>query len=527
MTRAGALLDLAREIERKHEQAPSGRITVVPIVVDDLQESRPVLEAVAAVCHGRLFVATDPELRGSVLSGNDPIRRAAVLKAMEADAVSTRFVELLDLGNGEIDAAFADPVSGVPSPGEQTVLGVVRATMHRDFDDHELVIIAYEETLLDPIFRERLWRLAVDQLNTMNHLTVRTVVFVAQGAIDIGMHCRPGRGFQLAVDGHRLLRRHSKADLDVQVAGFVANHDPLVIFLGAGFSASSRMPLGNQLRDVAIRRILNIKSGDLLSSPTLAERFHGWVSDKGLLTDVETALGPALYAQRLTLEQVIRVEQGIYPDLPTLTEFKKHHDDVLPAPGDAVLELAAILDGAVGRVVLVEVNFDTLVERHSRARLKVFATNAEFNDAVPFLERYLAGNEPEIPLLKLHGTIDQPDSCVVSVEQTERGLGPTKVAALRSLLTPDAPRKRRWLYVGASLRDLDLRPLLRSEEFARGLDEWWVSPYLVDSVEEFGTDRLGFWKDTGRLTIEARLITEDADAFFRALRAAWMHRRDS
>ncbi len=31
----------------------------------------------------------------------------------------------------------------------------------------------------------------------------------------------------------------------------------------------------------------------------------------------------------------------------------------------------------------------------------------------------------------------------------------------------------------------------------------------------------GFWKDTGRPMIETRLITEDADAFLRALRAAW------
>ncbi len=398
------------------------------------------------------------------------------------------------------------------------MLAVARAVVHRDLDEHRLAVIAYRENLIDLPFRRAIWSLAVDQLDGAPHRTLRTLVFVAETAIDIGLHCQTGRGFHLAVYGDRLLRRKGTDDLQA-AAGQIARHErPFVLFLGAGFSASSRLPLGNTLRDAAIRRLLSIPE-ESVTSTDLAARFHRWVSDQGWLTPHEQHMSQEEFVRQLTLEEVIRVEQRMDSSLPTLRGFRERHDQLIKAPGPAVLHLAAVLEQAVGRIVVAEVNFDLLVET-TEAPLKVFASQQDFAEAPAYVKRYLVGEEPAIPLLKLHGSIADIETCVVSTEQTEQGLGQQKLEALRVLLDPSHPRL--WVYVGASLRDLDLRPVLLGEDFSRGLDERWVSPYLTESVEEFGAGRAPRWtQHTDFSTIDERLITETADAFFQALHSAW------
>jgi hypothetical protein len=87
---------------------------------------------------------------------------------------------------------------------------------------------------------------------------------------------------------------------------------------------------------------------------------------------------------------------------------------------------------------------------------------------------------------------------------------------LRALLPP----RPLWIYVGVSMRDTDLTPILAEEDFARALDERWVSPYLVETVAAFASGRVPFWRTTPLPTIEDRLITETSDAFFSAWRGA-------
>ena len=186
--------------------------------------------------------------------------------------------------------------------------------------------------------------------------------------------------------------------------------------------------------------------------------------------------------------------------------------DWRPSSSHASAELAA------GRLVVVEVNFDTLVERHSRVPVRVFSSEDEFSAAAVYIADYFAGRETEIPVLKLHGTIKDFSTCVISDDQTALGVGSNKLAALRALLDPDSPRL--WIYVGASMRDRDLAQVFGDEDFARGVDERWVAPYLVETVDAFASSRAAFWERMPRRTIQSRLTTETADAFFTALRHA-------
>ena len=280
--------------------------------------------------------------------------------------------------------------------------------------------------------------------------------------INIDLHCQTGRGFRFAFEGGRLSRRHGRDHLTA-AAWQIACHSQAFVLFGAGFSVSSRLPLGNNLRDQAIRSLINIDPKTPMTSHQLVRRFYDFVSPlEGWLTPQEAAISPEDYIRDLTLEQVVRAEKRMHPDLPTLRSFRDHHNEVISSPGVAALELAKILESLRGRIVLVEVNFDLLVETHSDAPLRVFSSEADFASAATYLSRYLNNEETDIPLLKLHGTIKDLETCVISDDQTELGVGSNKLNALRALLNETDPRL--WINVGASMRDRDLLPVLSGED---------------------------------------------------------------
>lgn len=522
MRRNEVLLRLAREIESFHSKTESGRVTVLPIIVDELTDTRIVLRMLSELSNGRLFMWDDSDIQGTVPQTSEfsVLKPAVETSLSTVPSGGTRRVELFQTRSGMVDAAFLDPPAGPdPSPGEKTVLAVARAAMHADLDSSEFAIIAWRDAGVDLRLRSALWRLGVEQLADIPHPTLRTLVMLVESSIDVPLHCQTGTGFRYAVEGTRLLRRHGADDL-AATAWQIANHPgPIVLFLGAGFSASSRLPLGNSLRDQAIRTLLNISSTTPITSYQLARRFYELVSSReGWLTSQESAMGADEYIRDLTLEQVVRAEKRLRPDLPTLQSFRSHHDGVVGIPGVAVLELAKILQLTAGRMVLVEVNFDLLIERHSTVPLKVFSSEDDFTSAADYLRRYLNSEESAIPLLKLHGTIDDFATCVISDDQTELGVGSNKLAALRTLLDESDPTL--WLYVGASMRDRDLLRVFLDEDWARGVEELWVSPFLPDTVERFASSREPFWRNRHLKNIDDRLISETADSFFLKLREA-------
>ncbi|MGP8160243.1 MAG: hypothetical protein ACLQGJ_03325 [Candidatus Dormibacteria bacterium] len=421
------------------------------------------------------------------------------------------------LADGRMDVGFVGVPSAGLSLGEETVLAVARAVGHRDLDDHEIAIVGYRADLIDLNYAEAIWRLATSQLQGMPHRVLRTLVIVAQAPeIHISLHCQPDKGFDLALYGERLLRRKRSDELRATVAEVAARRqEPLVLFLGAGFSASSRMPMGDTLRDASLRRVLAIPAGEVVTSSDLALRFHRLLDQRLWLTPAERDLTSEAFAERLTLERVIQVENDTHPTLPTLLEFRDAHDSVVHTPGSAVLDLAWLLATTGHRIILVTVNMDRLVEENVTAPLKVFVSRAEFRHAGQYVRRYAKGDEVAVPYLKLHGCISELSTCVMSTDQTQLGLGDRKLRGLRAAVG----KNRLWIYIGASLRDLDLRPILLSEEFAR-LDERWVNPYWVESYDEFAERRLPFWRGTSRRSLEERLVTETADTFLGALRTA-------
>jgi hypothetical protein len=475
-----------------------------------------MLRAFTEISEGRLFVAHEDDLAAPVVETANVVRKRAIETAL-VDSRGTRRILLDAKGGGLVDAVFDPPAGPSPSGGERMVLAIARAFASGEMDDRELAVVAYSEAVVDYLFRKSIWELVANQMPDMPHGILRTLIVVAEANIDVPLHCRSDSGFRFALTGSRVLRRRHSDDLNASANQIVVTGDPVVFFLGAGFSASSRLPLGNSLRDNAIRRLLVIPPTDVIPSEDLALRFHRWVSQRDWLTDHERAMREDAFARQLTLEQVIRAEKRHFRSLPTLEEFKTLHDTVISKPGQAVTDLAFVLQQMVGRAVIVEVNFDCLVERHATVPIRVFYSDEHFEEAADYIRRYLDGTEDAVPVLKLHGSIEEPDTCVVSDEQTQRGIGAGKLDALRALIEGGS---RLWVNVGASMRDRDLNPVLHSPEFAWALEERWVLPYLDPAVDEFAAQRIPFWSETPLRSIEDRLITETADAFFAAVRRA-------
>ena len=98
------------------------------------------------------------------------------------------------------------------------------------------------------------------------------------------------------------------------------------------------------MRDGAIRHLLNIPDTELVISNILARRFHGWLNERDWMSAKEKRMTVEQFVNDLTLEQVVRAKKNMHPDLPTLAEFRTHHDRVIEAPGSAVVGPLLVID---------------------------------------------------------------------------------------------------------------------------------------------------------------------------------------
>lgn len=249
------------------------------------------------------------------------------------------------------------------------------------------------------------------------------------------------------------------------------------------------------------------------------------------------------FVRTLTLERVLREEvhplaPGEIP--PTLADFDQIQQRALASPGASVLQVRRLL-ALRARIVLLTVNFDNLIEAGARVlgpneldpyeaappgladlpAVRVFVTEADFALFPAYYERYRTGGGA-VPLLKLHGTVDRPETVRANVDVIMPGLGEHAAECLRALLGP-AGTATSWTYVGCSMRDLDINAVTATRSFAVGAFERWVAPMADPNVEAFARRvRSPAWKEAGLPTeLRQRIITQTADTFMTQL-AGWL-----
>jgi hypothetical protein len=525
MSRSPALFELMRRIAEDHgRRAEENRLTVVPVIVDDLPAVLPVLRGAAAYLDGTLLDATGADLDAAVDGDDDPKLRATASESLIIQRPSgDTQVEIVPFPQGRVDARFRGRAS-VTSKGERQVLAIARALFSARARSASFAILAYDEAGMDGPSRRVCWRYTAVDLARLRLGRLRTlVVIVGIDAVDDNRHCAPGRGFHFALLDGRLVRRRTDDSVAAAVAHITASAAAhTVLFLGAGASASSGLPLGNSLRDDTIRRLIGTATSESLR---LAREFRIFLGNhEHLLTAAERDLTIDQFTVALTLEQVIRAEKALRPGAPkTLDVFADRNKRALAAsggPGAAPRAIQRMAAAGGRRLVVIEVNFDTLVEHGHEHLFRRFTTDDEFKSAKSYLEAYLRGGEHRVPLLKLHGSIEDRESCVASVEQTANGLPDVKAEPLMRSATAAPGEKVPWVYVGASMRDLDLAEVFNRREFAVGVHEYWVAPYLPPTVRSFAeTRRQHIW--TPGEDVHAHSVTELADEFLSKLAAAW------
>ncbi|MDE0321851.1 MAG: hypothetical protein OXI97_18425 [Acidimicrobiaceae bacterium] len=528
MTAAVDWFEFGQTIAESHARNAIAEVTVIPVVVENLRAAKPVLEALVGIHEGCFLDASDPNvdpnshenLYRPIPGTTDQVRREAIEAVLSKP---DRQVNVIELANGLVDVRFHNEgPTELLSAGDQILHAVARAAAHEYLDEHSFAVIAYRAGPLDERSEKALWDLMGRQVHGSPRTTPQTLVVVVESNIDIGLHCEPDHGFRFAFVEGELLHRQGKRHLRRAATQIVGSSKsaPLVFFLGAGFSVSSGIQLGDQLRDDAILRLLDDPQFESLDSIDLGIEFHKWLSEmpgsQEWLSKDEKSLNSQDFASHLTLERVLVVEKRMHADLPTLQEFKEHHDSVVDQPGPSVLHFGQMLDNTEAKIIVVQLNFDCLVEHNTSKELRIFASDAEFAEASSHIADYCGGKDLRVPLLKLHGSIDSIETCVATQDQTSRGLGDAQYRALSALLGVSS-EPLPWVYVGVSMRDRDMLQVLSGQQFARGLDERWVVPYIVPSVRTFGNAREPHWQATDLRTLDDRVITQTSDAFFEVL----------
>jgi hypothetical protein len=528
------LLQTLADIGYEHAQPRRAgeKMRVVTALVTGLDTPVALLQESASQLGGVLLDCTSGEFDDAVAGFDDAALRGDVTAAL---AIHDQGLEVeLSHAGGSVDAALREHGNLLthPTDGQQHFLAVARAVQDARLATNEFAVLLYNETILDYGARaavlSMLTGLAESQ-STLGGGTRTLLVLIRSSGLDISEHCNWPHGVRYCLEDSRLVKRHPPHVLLTRVDHLSRQRQrPLVLFLAAGFSASSGMPVGNALRDNAIRRL----TGDInpnLGSDQLADSLFDWAAGRDLLSPLERGIGRERFVTTLALEQVVRMEIEELQERPprTMRDLKDHHDERLGSGepfGQAVYALKDVLERHAP-LILITVNFDELVEDVAHAHLDIAVTDDEFSAITPIIQAMQAGDEHPgglTPYLKLHGTISDLDTCIATDDATRSGLSAAKRDALIALTAGlDANNPLRWIYVGASMRDIDLQHnLFGHKEFYEGVQEWWVSPTMVSSVEAYLDAHHRAWRDNGG-TLFRRTITETADSFLQQFARKW------
>lgn len=392
----------------------------------------------------------------------------------------------------------------------------------------ETAALVYSDDGLDVDLCSAVWTLLGAHIPTIGLGSIRQlIVAVDTRSLQGGIYYSKSNSVHCVIDERGCHKRKGTLENTQHVGQLSLKcgpDRPIVLFLGAGVSFSSGLPLGNSLRDSALRRMFGGYSG--VEAAQLPYEFHKWIRSNNRMLGGEADLQLETFARTLTLERVLREEfhlaYGATRSL-TLVEFSDLNTKAAGLPGKAIRELKRIVSklsrDPSKRLILVTVNFDTLLEQGASDAMRIFRSDEEFAEAPSYLSEYRR-NGGLIPYLKLHGSIEDLNTVIASVTQTLSGLSTQKTAAMRSLWGIDVPMP--LVYVGCSMRDLDLAPLLSSSEWSEKVDERWVAPVVDENVLRFINEhRQARWIKSEAPLLEVRAITETADNFFIDLAKAW------
>jgi hypothetical protein len=504
-------LDLLKLVLSEHD-IDRNTPRVVPCLHEDLATDRDFLRAAAARFDGVLY-----DLDADPTDWDDPAgpvhaSRAAFLRGL-AGSIPGALPGALIID--VIDDHVVAHIDGHPGPPETSLLPILRAAAVIASDDYDTVDITWlcaDIDTADPARATLLWTLLTANPVDLKLTGHKTIVPVLGRRVEPSIDYLREPAVRLVARRDRVLRR-TPSTLASAMREIADHGRPLVLFLGAGASASSGIRLGNVYRDRALRELLG--ESVPVGATDLADRFFDYLHDQRRFLPGEGEARTA-FVQQLTLERVLREtfhEQGTKPreSSSTVQELIKESAGALGymRPGrQAIHDLATTLKN---RLVIMTVNFDELIETDMPAEHLVCATPEDFGNSLARVQAYLRGEDEPVPILKLHGTISDPASLIGSIDDTAAGLRDEVRSMLDAILAFAQPMT--WVWVGCSMRDRDINSWLGGLG-RRALDEWWVDPLPGESLDQFiEQHRRAAWDTDGHRRLTDRLVIDSADSF--------------
>lgn len=509
-------LRLLTDLDGEHRLDRRGKHTLIPCIHEELERDLELLSAGARRSGGTLYdlsaEAGDWENppgpivadRHDVVQG---ICRAAVDDALPADVLIT------DSGHG-VEARLNDNSKRPPEPSLLLILRAAALIASSAYDQCSFVVVGADITSTDPRRRELLWKMLtippVD-LNLANPSTTLVPIIGTRPDPETDYRRQPPPRYVVRWD--RVLKRSTVNHRRAVEAIGAASDQPLVLFLGAGVSKTSGIQLGNTYRDIALKGLV----GDRIDKE---EAFFDYLHERNRFMLGETQQR-AQFVADLTLERVLRetfAEMGFQPRsnspvIKVLTDDCQRALSFVRPGRKALREIAALKRR---RVIIMTVNFDRLVEDGLGTDCRVLYTPQHYEDHLDELRSYAAGDiDSPLPILKLHGSIEDAQSLIATIDTTSAGLHKNVRTALNAILAvSDSPLQ--WVWVGCSMRDKDMNAWLGGLS-GDALDEWWVDPLPGVALDDFfSARRAPTWSQRG-LSLEDRLVIDSADGFLRDL----------
>jgi hypothetical protein len=503
-TTLGFLEAIAREAELPGIDRP----LVLPAVHDAVGREEPLLDAFAKY-HGGILIKLGHRPPGAP----GPLNHARV--AIAQAIFGTANLDLrYDEAAGRITASFSRHAS--PSGGLATALRVAESFASEEIDA-PVVFLTYALDGMDSAVAHAVWDLLGLAISDAPPSALRVWVPIAEGDVDVRRHCTPANPVRLAVQNDRLIVRGAATAMGSALSSLLLARDqPLVLFLGAGASASAGISMGDAVRSRALQHV----TGHAGSTDMLVDAFRTWVASRDRWRNGEQNLTRSQFVEQLTLERVLREEfhelgglsRRLSPTVAALTDECNSGLLRLPPGRQALRRLVVELP----RLVLATVNFDRQIEDGLGSPHQVISTPEAMTTHRGLICDRLAGNTDIVPILKLHGSIEDPDNLIADIENSELGLPDEVAATLDAMLSPDNVPLT-WVWIGCSMRDADLKAWLRRKNGATELREWWADPLPSQSLVSYARYvRAAQWASLEQ-TLRNRLVTETADTFLPAL----------
>ncbi|WP_157930936.1 SIR2 family protein [Mycobacteroides abscessus] len=450
MTYPPALL-LLTALDAEHRRDRGGEHALVPCIHEELDRDLELLSAGARRSGGTLFNLSDDmsweNPPGPIVQDRHDLVQG-ILDAAPSDVLTAK-VEITcidDIVEARLSAAGSNP----PEPSLVLLLRAAALIASSAYDQFQLIVVSANISSTDPHRRELLWKmLTIDPVDLSLANPSTTLVPIIGTGTDPETDYRRQPPPRYVIRWDRVLKRSPDNPRRAIETISAASDQPLVLFLGAGASATAGIQLGNAYRDVALKGLV----GD---RPDMAEGFFDYLHERNRFMPGETAQR-ATFAKELTLERVLRetfAELGFRSrsDSPVIQELSADCQRALSyvRPGRRAIREIAALTGR--RIIIMTVNFDRLIEDELGADHRVLYTPQHYQEHLDELRRYVSGEiDTPIPILKLHGSIEDPQSLIATIDTTSAGLHRSVRATLNTILDVSKPPLQ-WVWIGCSMR---------------------------------------------------------------------------